>query len=523
MPAVESAELAYAAARDARDRVDVARAKGRVALALTAELQARIRDVATALGAVSDEDTEDDARAVQVMRRWLCEETAAAGRPGDAAQAGDSAEQRSLCELAALSKEILGDFTAAAASVTIDGTSRTRLATLGMLAEEPGPTRRRQMFLALEPTWRSMAGDGSHVAPYPKLVRLSAASWARGHSPADANAAALGLDPGSIEPMLVQILEAWGDANAGRPRVEPWDWWYLHGAADRAVHAAVPVGRLQELASAYCAALGADPRALCVSFDIAARPGRPDIPLAFTTFGGRPGAPHGPGIGPASRPWVFATYTRGGLGELTELIHETGHAIHIAGISTRPAFADWPDSDALTEALAELVALDTAEPGWQLHWLGHSVPEALSLRCRYADVMLDVCWALFEIRMHARPELSPDVLWSELTSRYLAIEPHPDLPWWALRGQLVDLPGYMVNYALAAVLAADLRAAIRAQRGDWVRGDAGWYAWACAHIYRYGLARRSGQVVRDVLGRPPAVAALLQEIGRTRDASGNRH
>ena len=50
-----------------------------------------------------------------------------------------------------------------------------------------------------------------------------------------------------------------------------------------------------------------------------------------------------------------------------------------------------------------------------------------------------------------------------------------------MRGQLFQEPGYMVNYALGAIIAADLRAAIRAERGDWTTGDPGWYAWVSEH------------------------------------------
>jgi hypothetical protein len=83
-----------------------------------------------------------------------------------------------------------------------------------------------------------------------------------------------------------------------------------------------------------------------------------------------------------------------------------------------------------------------------------------------------------------------------------------------MRGQLVQEPGYMVNYAIAPIIAADLRAAIRAVRGDWVNGDPGWYAWVCEHLYRWGLERPAGDVLRDVLGRPPSHRALLGELGR---------
>ena len=51
----------------------------------------------------------------------------------------------------------------------------------------------------------------------------------------------------------------------------------------------------------------------------------------------------------------------------------------------------------------------------------------------------------------------------------------------------------MANYAIGAVLAADLRAAIRAGRGDWADGDPGWFAWVAEHVYRFGLERGAGE------------------------------
>ena len=144
------------------------------------------------------------------------------------------------------------------------------------------------------------------------------------------------------------------------------------------------------------------------------------------------------------------------------------------------------------------------------------MPEAVSLHGRYAEVMLDVCWALLEIRLHADPQRSPNDVWTELTSGYLGIVAHPELSWWAMRGQLVAEPGYMVNYALGPIIAADLRAAVRAARGDWSAGDSGWYDWVSTHVYRFGLERPSGEVLADVLGRTPTADALLAEIARAR-------
>ena len=167
-------------------------------------------------------------------------------------------------------------------------------------------------------------------------------------------------------------------------------------------------------------------------------------------------------------PTVLATYVDGGLGELTELVHETGHAIHIGAIRTRPAFTDWPDSDALTEALAELVSIDTAEPTWQQRWIGDApaLPggrvDPLPLRGGGARR----CMGPARDRLHADPERAPNDVWTEITG-LPGDRAAPEWSWWAMRGQLVQEPGYMANYAIGAVLAADLRAAIRSARGDW--------------------------------------------------------
>jgi hypothetical protein len=79
---------------------------------------------------------------------------------------------------------------------------------------------------------------------------------------------------------------------------------------------------------------------------------------------------------------VVATYGEGGFDNLVELLHESGHAVHIASIRTRPAFADWPDSDVFTEALGDLLAAEAFEAPWQRRYLGSTPPESASLRAR---------------------------------------------------------------------------------------------------------------------------------------------
>jgi len=516
MPAADPlapAETRYLDARDLVDRLELGQARGLLPPDLATRAGAAVDAAADALARVDRAPGEGvDRHALAVMRAWLPEGQAAVAAGGPA---GDGTADREPDGFDVRSEQIMARYSAEQAVVAVGGATMTRLAVLGRLAVEPSAATRRELFRALEPVWRTVDGNGDADSPYRWLLELSVARWASGRSPVAANARALGLDPDAIEPSLVGILDAWRSATGAESArsIEPWDWWYRAGAADRALEPAIPLIRIRPLTDAYHAALGADPAALGIGYDVEPRPDRPPVPVAYTTFGGRPRRrPDGGWV--RAEPWVLGTYTRGGLGELTELIHETGHGIHVAAIRTRPAFADWPDSDAFTEALAELTALDTAEPAWQQHWLGTSVPAADALHGRYADVVLDVCWALFEIRMHADPQLRPNDVWTELTSRYLGIAPHPEWSWWAMRGQLVQEPGYMVNYAIGPILAADLRAAIRAARGDWVAGDPGWYPWVSERIYRFGLERPSGQVLRGVLGRAPAPDALLAEIGR---------
>jgi hypothetical protein len=46
-----------------------------------------------------------------------------------------------------------------------------------------------------------------------------------------------------------------------------------------------------------------------------------------------------------------------------------------------------------------------------------------------------------------------------------------------MRGQLVDAPGYMMNYAAGSIIIADIRARTRRLHGPFVSGDSGWYKW----------------------------------------------
>jgi hypothetical protein len=512
-----AAESVYADLRELRDRYEVTTAAGRVVTpgglplaglagrhdTLRGQLEARLSAVdSAALGG-------EDGRALGAIRTALRVDLTPIGLVGDAA--GDS---RPDCVYDGLPRDSLrarlyACYGWAQSHLPVEGDTLERLTILGALGRSDDPARRRELFLALEPVWRSVNGGNEPGSPYRRLIALEVAAREGRESPAAVQARASGVPPDSLEHWLLAILEAWRDG-VGSALVEPWDWYYEAGRASRTLASRVPPERLVAINAEVYRALGADPVSLGVQYDLAPREGK--TPVAFCTFGRR--ARRVGGDWTPGEPWVFATYHSGGLDNLNELLHETGHAVHIAAIRTRPAFADWPDSDPFTEALAEFVALDVYEPSWQQRWLGDSVPLADGLRGRYGGIVLDVAWALFELHMQRDPGADPNHLWTTLTRDYLRIRPHPELSWWAMRGQLVDSPGYMMNYAAGAILIAAIRARTRELHGPFAGGDPSWYAWVAPRLFRFGLERPTREVVEEFLGGPVSPAALLEDMRR---------
>jgi hypothetical protein len=520
-------EQAYADLRAARDQIDVAEARGVAASPQGRSLEAlrleygALRTRVSALAAGANAADGEDARALAAVRSALAE---ALPPPDEAARPEASAKP--ACEYTAaavaaqglpkLRERIYACYGEAARNVRVDGETLDRLTVFARLGATDGAADRKRLFLALDPVWQSVNGDDSPASPYRVMLRLSAESWAKGDSPVARNLAALGVAPDTVEGWLVSVLETWRDSTPARS-VEPWDLHHAAGAANRILGARVPRERLLELNDAFYRSLGADPPALGIHYDLEPRDGK--TPVAFTTFGLRPRLTGRTFA--AGEAWIFATYRTGGLDNLIELLHETGHGIHIMAIRQRPALADWPDSDTFTEAIADLAALEAYEPAWQQRFLGATAPLSDGLCSKYASIVLDVAWALFEVRMHRAPESDPNQVWTEITREYLHVAPHPELSWWAMRGQLVDAPGYMMNYALGAIIVADLRARARVLRGPFDRPDPGYYPWLSERLYRFGLARTSRAVIEDFLGRALSPDALIADMARAKASAAS--
>lgn len=391
-------------------------------------------------------------------------------------------------------------FQQAANRIVVDGDTLNRLGILGLLARVTDAERRRRLFLALGPVWRSINGDNTPESPYRRMLVAYAAAWAASVSPVETKAPAFGVATPDFEGWLERALSRYRRLLPDT-LVEPWDWYYLSGDASRRLSDELPdVASLRRANDAFFTAIGADPTALNIHYDLEPRTGK--YPVAYTSFGGRRPV----------EPWVFGNYLFGGFDNLSELLHETGHAIHIAAIRTRPAFLDWPDNDTYTEALADVPALELYEPAWQFRFLGDSVPLAAALRAKYAGIAFDMTWSLFELRAYRDPFADPNRLWSDLTEQYLGIRPHPEWSWWAMRGQLIDAPGYLLNYALGAFIAADIRAQLAA-RGERFGGGRV-YEKLSAELYRQGRSQASREVLERFLGRAMSPEPLLADLDR---------
>ena len=521
-----AAESSYQEVRTLKDAMDVARARS-VARVETGESLAAVarayvparRGLDSMLRAADSASLDTtDRRALGIMRRTFSSELAAdsaTSAPPDTTRPDCAYSATAIAALPngldSLATRMYACYGYAAQHVMLDGERLDRLTVLGRLTDTESEAERQHLFLALTPLFTHVNGDDGATSPYRQLIRLSARHWQEKGSPVAEAARAAGIDPAVVEQWLVRILERWRDVMPDSA-VEPWDYDYLAGRADRRLDHRVAAIGLAALNASYYRSLGADVDSVRLRYDLVPRDGK--TPVAYTTFGRR--ARHAAGGWIAGSGWVFATYRYGGLGNLNELLHESGHGIHIAAIRTRPAFFDWPDDDAFTEGLADIAALEVYEPAWQQKWLGDSASLADDMRARYSAIMMDVCWSLFEIRMHAQPESDPNAVWTSITQQYLRIRPHPELAWWARRGQLIDLPGYMSNYAIGAIIIADIRARLIAQHGDFAAGDSTWYGWTAPRLYRFGLERSSRQVIEEFLGRPLSPNALLADLDRLR-------
>jgi hypothetical protein len=450
--------------------------------------------------------SDADTRAIAAMRKQMKSFKGGGALFSPAAKCQDSS--RKDIAYAELKAALVACFVEIGNSLDFEGAKINRVSALDLLHETSDPARRKAAFLAFVPLWRAINANNEPDSPYRRMIAGASAQAAKDGSEIEHAARDVGIDSAELERWLVQILDAWRESTAAT-MIEPWNFRFDSGQADRLLEKYIPRESLQPLNQRFYRDLGADLEQIGTLYDLSPRPGK--AALAYTEF-----VTHGRMVNGAWRPTVArvsAPYERGGLFVLNELVHENGHVVNITAIRNRPAFVDWP-SDLFAEAFADVPSWSVYEPQWQRRYLGHEAPEQLSLRALYSVVVLDVAWSLFELRMFRDPHADPNALWTQITSRYLHIVPHPELSWWAVRVQLADLPGYMVNYGLGSTLTAEMRQHIAESLGPFDAGNPRWYSWLSDHLLRFGSERETRTLMHDFLGRPVSPQALLEQIHR---------
>jgi len=468
----------------------------------------RLRLIQALRGAHSRDLSFEDLRAVKLMQTAVAESSET---PHSLAPVGHCKDaSRKDLELEPLQEALYACFTELANSLDFENAAVTRVAAFELLTRMAEPQRRKALFMAFLPLWRSINDSGAADSPYRRMIRMAAARAARKGSPIDVAARTVGISPAETERWLERILEAWRQVGvATDTQMEPWDYRYEGGRAERELGEAIAREALQPLNQRYYADLGLDLAQCGVIYDLDPRTGK--APLAYTDYVRRGRMINGTWQPTVVR--VSASYGRGGLGPLNELVHENGHVVHMMALRTRPAFMDLGDP-IFFEAFADVPSWSVYEPAWQQKYLGRSVSESESLRALYSGVMLDVAWALFDLRMLRNPDADPNQVWTDITSRYLHIKPHPELAWWAVRVQLIHKPGYMVNYGLGAVITAEIRQQITGQLGGFQAGNGRWYGWLSEQLLSSGEALETRELLQRFLGRAVSPDALLGELGR---------
>ncbi len=94
-----------------------------------------------------------------------------------------------------------------------EGGTIDRGGALGLWYDLEDPARRKALHDAFLPLWAALNGNNEPDSPYRRLIKLAAAEESTSGSGVAAAARAIGVSVDDVEKWLVQILEAWRDAN----------------------------------------------------------------------------------------------------------------------------------------------------------------------------------------------------------------------------------------------------------------------------------------------------------------------
>ena len=126
-------------------------------------------------------------------------------------------------------------------NLSFEGGKINRVSALDLLHATSDPVRRKAAFLVFVPLWQAINGNDERDSPYRRMIAGAAADAAKNGSEIDHVARDVGIDNAEVERWLVQMLDAWR-ASSGDVMVEPWDYRYQAGEAERLLEIIHPAG-----------------------------------------------------------------------------------------------------------------------------------------------------------------------------------------------------------------------------------------------------------------------------------------
>lgn len=252
----------------------------------------------------------EDLRAASLMHTAVAESSAT---PSSLAPIGHCEDaQRQDLELQPLQEALYACFAQLANTLRFENGTVTRVAAFEMLTRLPESRRRQALFMAFVPLWTALNGRNQADSPYRRMIRLAAAEARHTGSPIDSAARTIGVTAAQTESWLERILDTWRKVSASAP-MEPWDYRFAGGAAERELAASVPRADLQSICQRYYVDLGLDLAQANVLYDLEPRPGK--APLAYTDYVRR--GRWREGVWQPTLVRVSASYERGGWGRST--------------------------------------------------------------------------------------------------------------------------------------------------------------------------------------------------------------
>jgi peptidyl-dipeptidase A len=207
---------------------------------------------------------------------------------------------------------------------------------------------------------------------------------------------------------------------------------------------------------------------------------------------------------------------------MSTMLHELGHGVYDLGFD---ASLPWLLRDThlvTTEATAIFFGALAGDRAWLERVAGLDAVEAAALgsrlrAARAAELLVFTRWVLvmtgFERRLYADPEADLDAAWWRLVSRYQLVTPPPErrAPDWAAKIHIAVAPVYYHTYLYGAIVAAQIRDALRREFGQIVDSPEAGRALR-ERLFAPGLAVRWDRLVEQVSGAQLAVESLVREV-----------